>query len=99
VDSEGATLVNPLGRFFMKWEDVEAIETDGGGQVVVLKGAGKCLTLPGPGYWSGDQKADLVNFFMAEVTERGIPVRETRKALIRWRRNTRVRARRRQALG
>jgi hypothetical protein len=99
VDSEGAALVNPLGRFYMKWEDVKAIETDGRGRTIVLKGVRKCLRLPGPGYWLGEDKADLVDFFMAQVTERGIPVRETRKALIRWCRNTRVRARRRQALG
>jgi hypothetical protein len=46
--------------------------------------------LPGPQYWSGKQKKDVVEFFFAEVEEREIPVRETGWALITWPRKTKA---------
>ena len=90
VESDGVTMITPLGRYRMKWEDIQLIETDHQGQIIVLRATRKCLPLPGPGFWSGKQKADVIDFFMAEVTERDIPVRETAKAFIRCSRNSRV---------
>jgi len=66
------------------------VEADSQGQTIVLSGGDKCLPLPGPALWSGKQKADVIEFFLAQIEERGIPIRETSKALRRRRRNTKV---------
>jgi hypothetical protein len=90
VNNDGIALITPAGRYYIRWDEVEFIETDIQGQALVLRGAGKCLPLPGPGWWSGKQEADIIEFLTAQIEERNIIVRQTTKALFSISRNTKV---------
>jgi len=90
VNFDRVTRITPRGRYTMRWEEVEMVEADHQGQAIVLSGGGKCLPLPGPAWWSGKQKADVFEFFLAQFQERGITVHETGKALLRRCRNAEV---------
>src|SRR5262249_28922990 len=89
-NSDCAIRITPSGRYTIRWDAVEMVEADSQGQTIVLSGGDKCLPLPGPALWSGKQKADVIEFFLAQIGERCIPIRETSKALRMRRRNTKV---------
>jgi hypothetical protein len=91
VNYNGVALITPLARYYIRWDEVELIETDSQGQAIVFRGANKCLPLLGPGWWSGKEKADVIEFIQAQIQERGITVKETGNAVFRITKNAKVR--------
>src|SRR5262249_30613134 len=51
VNSDCAMIITPLGRYAMRWDEVEMVETDSQGQAIVLRGGEKCLPVPTPDWW------------------------------------------------
>lgn len=78
-------------HYVMRWDEVERAETDAEGGALVFIGGEKRLVAIGPGYWSGKDKQEMIALLASELSERGIPVRQTQSAMFKLSKNTKVR--------
>lgn len=95
----GVTLITPdtvrrhtfLESRSIEWDDVRWVETDPLGLALVLRGETSQLVISGPALWSAMGRRYARNMFYHQLRERGIPIRRTLLALLRF---SRQRARR-----
>lgn len=92
IGPEMIRLTMPLWpTYAMRWDEVQRAAMDRGGNGLVLYGAGKRMTLPGPAYWrQADKEAGLAAFF-GHLEQRGIPFENTVKAYFALPKGARVR--------
>ena len=85
----------------MEWDEVERIEVEpdepephyrplGAKMALVLVGGNKGLSLPGPNWWHGGDRQEMIRQLLSKIEERGIEIRKTRSALWRLPRNTKA---------
>lgn len=79
-----------LGEFELNWAEVKIIETDLLGNIIVFKGGGKQLVVPGFAFWAGKDKSEMVRLFQKQVRENHIPLQIAPLAAFAVSRNTRV---------
>ena len=79
-------------NYMMRWDEIERIEVDAQGQALVFIGGEKRLSVLGPGYWSGKDKAGMLALLASQLKEREIPVQQTQSALFKLSKNTKVRS-------
>jgi len=92
VTAREITYACPLGSFAIAWNEIEFLETDAIGQMLVLSSNSKRLPIYGTSFWSGASKEELMAFMDAQLRERRIPVRTSQRALFRWPKNVRANA-------
>ena len=92
IGPEMLRLTMPLWpTYAMRWDEVQRAAMDQGGNQIVLYGAGKRMTLPGPAYWrQADKEAGLAAFF-GHLEQRRIPFEKTAKAYFALPKGARVR--------
>ncbi len=92
IGPEMIHLTMPLWpTYAMRWDEVQRAAMDRGGNQIVLYGASKRMTLPGPAYWRlADKEAGLATFF-GHLEQQGIPFEKTAKAYFALPKGTRVR--------
>jgi len=92
IGPEAIRLTMPLWpTYAMRWDEVQRVAMDRGGNQIVLYGASKRMTLPGPAYWrQADKEAGLAAFF-GHLEQRDIPFENTVKAYFALPKGTRVR--------
>jgi hypothetical protein len=90
MDARHVTYRTPIGAYRIRWDEVSRIETDAQGGNIVFWGEGKRLNAVGPGYWSGEDKLEMLVFLSRQVEKYGIEVVETQKAMFRLTKNTKV---------
>jgi hypothetical protein len=83
-----------FGRWVIPWDEVLWIEMDLFDTVIVLVGSNRRLVIPGPGIWNFSGKREMMNMLMAQVKQRGIPLRRTLLAFLKVSRNTRAKRQR-----
>jgi hypothetical protein len=91
VSPESIALITPMGRYQIGWDEVRTIEIDAGAQQMVFCGDNKWLSVSGPAYWSGPDKAIMIDFISARIEQLRIDVRKTLMATFRLSKNTKVR--------
>lgn len=77
------------GRFRIKWDEVQEINTDRMGNTILFKGKGKQLAIPGTSFWSGKDKKRMMELYSRQVKMREIPVKYTQAAIYAISRGTR----------
>lgn len=70
ADDSGIAMVTPVGRFEMRWEEMERVEL--GKSNMVFHGNGKRLMLARPSLWNGPDKGDMIRMIMAKLEERNM---------------------------
>ncbi|MBW2037948.1 MAG: hypothetical protein JRI41_10850 [Deltaproteobacteria bacterium] len=75
MDSHAVTYATPLGRYKMRWEEIQRIEYDLYQSWLVFYGGHKRLALWGPGYWLGEDRARMYEFLIAQIQQRDIEMR------------------------
>lgn len=90
MDSQSIKYYLPLGKYQIKWDEVQYIEIDKQGGNMVAVGKNKRLAMNGPTSWSGKDKMEMRKLIGAQIEKYGIQVRQTEKAMFRSSRNTRV---------
>ena len=90
ADEYVITYILPLGRFEIRWDEVESVEVDGQGHAMVFVGEQKRLPIMGPAYWGRGNKEELAMLITDQMEKRHIPFRHTQKAPYRLPKNTRV---------
>lgn len=90
MDARHVTYRTPIGTYRIGWDEVSRIETDAQGGNIVFLGEGKRLNAVGPGYWWGTDRLEMLVFLRGQVEKYGIEVVETRKAMFRLTKNTKV---------
>ena len=87
VDETGLTYRNRLGRYRIRWEEIQRVESDG--QTLVLCGPDKHLPFA-PGALGSEHKEEFVAYVMSRLDARAVPLVESRSASYRLPRNTRI---------
>jgi hypothetical protein len=90
MDSQVIRYSTPVGRYQIKWDEVQNIETDMQGGNLVFNGADKRVAVPGPGYWSGADKENMVKLLFAQMEQRQIQMATTQKAVSKWSKNAKI---------
>ncbi len=81
ADETGIEVVRLLSRGRAQWIDVTGVEY-GGGNLVFRLAPGKRVVLPGPEFWFGVAKARLLKLIDAKLTERGVQLKATFRAIL-----------------
>lgn len=77
----------------MKWDEVKKIENDiqGGGLVFYAADRNKRIAVvPGPGFWSGSDKQNMLKLLSEEIDKRQIELKHTPRAAYTMSKNTKV---------
>jgi len=100
MDSHSVRYKAPWAHYSMRWDEVERIEAESddpdpryqalGKMALVFVGENKRLSILGPGYWHGRDRAQMFRLLEAQIEERGIEVRKSRAALWKLPKNTKV---------
>jgi len=91
VDVSEIRVMNIWGTERISWQEIRSVEAAQGGGALVFVGPNKQLVLMGLSYWSGKDKALLIELVMAQIRTRRLEPKVTRKALFRTSKNTRIR--------
>lgn len=92
IGPETVRLTMPIWPTYeMRWNEVQLAEVDHGNNQFVLQGAGKQMTLPGPAYWRGADKAAGLAAFVGHLEQRGIHLKRTGRAYFKFPKGARVR--------
>jgi hypothetical protein len=91
VTSQSIVHNTPLAKYRIGWDVVRRIEIDPAGVGLVFIGEDKQLIVAGPGYWSAADRARMLSLLQLEVERRQIEVAQTKKAMWRLQRNTKIR--------
>lgn len=78
------------------WQEIREIQYGEigeliGFQTLVLEGANKRLSLPGPHDWSSAGKTEARSFFYSEVRRRGLEIKANPAAVYKFSKNVRLR--------
>jgi hypothetical protein len=90
MDAFAITCRTPLGRHQLRWDEVQSVEMDEGGQALVFHAARKQLAVPGPAYWLGRHKHAMTELLERELTRRQLPFEYNPRAVFALSRHTRV---------
>ena len=85
---EALGLMTPLGRFEIRWREIESIE-HGQSNILFLSGQ-KRLSIPIPEWWSGRDKQALLAVINSMVQDREIEIKQTFRADYLFPRQTKV---------
>lgn len=80
-----------FGGWRICWEDIESIEVDPFNAVLVLIGEEQQVVIPGPGLWIGVNKKGAIAMLLAQAERRGISMRRSFGAVLKFSRNSRIR--------
>jgi hypothetical protein len=78
-----------FGRFQMKWDEVQSIETDQTDDTIVFKGKGKQLAIPGTPFWFGKDKKRMKELYSKQIEQRQITVKYAQSAMFAISKGTR----------
>lgn len=90
MDTEYIILRTPLGRYGMRWDEIQDVETDPLRYGLVFTGLNKSLSIPAPGNWSGNNCNLMFRLFNAMLDQKGLTIKETRKALWKYSKNSKI---------
>lgn len=79
-----------LGRYKIRWDEIERMEHTRGLTNFVFYAEHKRLVVPGPATWSGGNGEELVEYLQAQIAERQIEVKVTFWADYKWSKNVKV---------
>jgi hypothetical protein len=63
------------GASRITWEEIEELRFDAGGQAMWFHGSRQDLRIPGPHYWRGQFKAQMLDLIQERAKECGVNVR------------------------
>jgi hypothetical protein len=81
ADESGIAVVRLLSRGRGDWIAITGVEY-GGGNLVFRLAPRKRVVLPGPEFWFGADKAQLQKLIEAKLTERGLEMKATFRAML-----------------
>jgi hypothetical protein len=81
ADDTGIAVVRLLSRGRADWIAITGVEY-GGGNLVFRLAPRKRVVLPGPEFWSGVDKARLQQLIATKLTERGVQIKATFRAML-----------------
>lgn len=79
-----------LGRYKIRWDEIERIEHTRGWTNFVFYGENKRLVIPGFMTWSGGDQEEMIEYLQAQITERSIETKVTFLADYKWSKNVKV---------
>lgn len=88
MDHEAITYRTPVRHYQIKWDEITRIEADVYG-AMAFYGENKYLVVPGPGWWSGKDKAELQTFLSSTIELRQIKI-ESKGIILKSARNVRI---------
>lgn len=80
------------GAYRIRWPEITSVEISPDGDAIALHGRSKCLTIPGPLYWSASRREDMIVALSAHLERHHLRVTESRMAAWRRTRGTKARA-------
>ena len=90
LDRQAVTLVTPLFRHRLAWEEIESVRMDSLERAIAFTGGGKRLVAPGPEWWGADESDYGIFWIEAVANEQGIELeRHVRRTPYLWCRGTR----------
>lgn len=90
MDYEKIRYNTPWAHYEILWREVSRIEIDAQGGNIAFIGEGKQLCAIGPGFWSGEDKVQMLMMLESQTKKGGIRVDETPKAMFKLSKNTKV---------
>ncbi len=90
MGSQKITLKIPIGHYEIRWDEIEEVETDIQRGALVFLSCNKRVAIAGPRWWVGQEKKDMISFLNSELKRRSISIRQSRKALFKLSKNSKV---------
>lgn len=87
ADESGLVYRSRLGRYRIRWEEIQHVESDG--QTLVLCAPDKHLPFA-PGALGSEHKAEFIAYVMSQLDARAVPLVESRSASYRLPKNTKI---------
>ncbi len=90
MDGEKVMHINWLGRYQIPWSEIRCVECDAGGNNIVFRGDNKQVVVPGRAFWVGKDKKAMAAFYMDQVRQRRIPLKQSFWATFKFSQGTKV---------
>lgn len=102
MNSRSISYKTPWAHYSMGWDEVERIEVEpdepepyyqaiGTKMALVFAGRDKRLSMLGPNWWHGGDKAEMLGLLESKLEERGIELRRAKSAMWTLPKNAKVR--------
>lgn len=88
IEADRVWMATPVGRYGMRWDEVQAIEFDGMG--IVFHGDQKRFVMLGPGMWSEQERRSTLPLLDEIIKRRNIPYRSSHRAGFTFTKNARM---------
>jgi hypothetical protein len=90
IDNERVLYRTPLASYAITWNEIQSIEIDAIGSILVLEGANKRLCTSGPVAWPKKVQEKTAHFIETQAVLRNIRQTTTNKCSRKKSRNTRL---------
>ncbi len=90
LDEQSLTHQSAFGRWRIGWNEIVSVEVGQVDGTIVLHGTDKRFILAPPGYWRGVDRKLVLDFVLAQLEARKVPMKTSRGAAYKIMRNTRV---------
>lgn len=88
-NAEMVWMATPMGRYGIRWDEVQAVDFDGYG--IVFHGNQKRFVMLGPGMWSEKERQSILPVLNEIISRRGIPCRSSHRAGFTFTKNAKIR--------
>jgi hypothetical protein len=90
MDTESIVWITSLGKYGIKWSEVQSIETDPLHYALVFNGEDKKLEIPAPGFWKGADREAMLNLLNLMTDQKGMEIVEVKKFFHKTSKNARI---------